>query len=479
MNIKNIIEWEVLTPAGWSDFSAIKKIQKDKYLKIIFDNANYIECSLNHKLKLNDGTFKYANDLQINDILFTGEKIIEKILINEIVDLYDLLDVELNNEYYTNDVVSHNCAFILGFEDKWAAIQQTLGTGGGCCMLSTPNGYGNVFHKLYTEAETGLNSFVPIKLHWSVHPDRDQSWRDSQDELIGERLARQECDVSFLSSGNTVIEPQLLEWYRSQICNPVEKRGVNSSYWIWEYPDYSEQYVVCADVARGDGNDYSAAHVIKLSTMTQVAEFKDKIATKEYGNVLVTIATEYNNAYLAVENANIGWNVLQTIIDLNYTNLHYTTKADMGATSMGAYISKGIDLKDQNDLVPGFTTSSRTRPLMINNLENLMREKMVVIKSQRLWDELSVFVYLSGGKAAAQNGYNDDLVMSFAIGLWLRETAIKFKSEAMAITSNALSVLASNAKPTYEAGVYSSIQGKQNPWEHKQGKHTIDLTQFI
>jgi hypothetical protein len=213
--------------------------------------------------------------------------------------------------------------------------------------------------------------------------------------------------------------------------------------------------------------------------MTQVAEFKDKIATKEYGNVLVTIATEYNNAYLAVENANIGWSVLQTIIDLNYTNLHYTTKADMGATSMGAYISKGIDLKDQNDLVPGFTTSSRTRPLMINNLENLMREKMVVIKSQRLWDELSVFVYLSGGKAAAQNGYNDDLVMSFAIGLWLRETAIKFKSEAMAITSNALSVLASNAKPTYEAGVYSSIQGKSNPWEHRQGKHTIDLTQFI
>lgn len=513
-------------------------------------------------------------------------------------------------------LICDESAFINGMDAKFASIQQTLGTGGGCCMLSTPNGYGNLFHKLYTEAETGLNEFVPIKLKWDVHPDHDITWRRAQDDLIGERLASQECldanvtvynnitneidyiniaelynkscnkykiltpsgfqnfegiqkvvhekylditfsdntnvkcsldhpfildgikihanelyegclidnladndifvksiklineqielydlinvdnghifaidnsiissncDCAFNSSGNTVIEPQILDWYKiNQIKNPIEKRGVNHSYWIWEYPDFNELYVVCADVARGDGNDYSAAHVIKLSTMTQVAEFKEKVTTKEYGNILATIATEYNYAYLAVENANIGWSVLQQLIDLNYTNLHYTTRADMGATSVDAYIMKGIDLKDKNDLVPGFTTSSRTRPLIINNLENLVRERQITINSQRLWDELSVFVYLSGGKAAAQNGYNDDLVMSFAIGLWLRETAIRFRSEAMASTSKSLMAMASSVTPNNNSiGVYSSTFNNKNSWQYNQGKHQIDLSEFI
>ena len=51
------------------------------------------------------------------------------------------------------------------------------------------------------------------------------------------------------------------------------------------------------DVARGDGKDYSTAQVIDLESNTQVAEYKGQIGTKDFGNLLVALATEYNEAY--------------------------------------------------------------------------------------------------------------------------------------------------------------------------------------
>ena len=59
-----------------------------------------------------------------------------------------------------------------------------LSTGGQCIALSTPNGVGNWFHRTWMDAEDHLNDFNFIKLHWTVHPDREQDWRDEQDTLI-------------------------------------------------------------------------------------------------------------------------------------------------------------------------------------------------------------------------------------------------------------------------------------------------------
>ena len=69
-------------------------------------------------------------------------------------------------------------AFIDRIDTIWTAAQQTLSTGGGCIALSTPNGVGNWFHKQWLGAEEGTNNFNTIRLHWTDHPDRDQTWRD-------------------------------------------------------------------------------------------------------------------------------------------------------------------------------------------------------------------------------------------------------------------------------------------------------------
>ena len=59
-NIKNITDWEIFTPDGWSDFKAIKKIEKKCYISINFTDGTQIKCSENHKIKQKNEEFIYA-----------------------------------------------------------------------------------------------------------------------------------------------------------------------------------------------------------------------------------------------------------------------------------------------------------------------------------------------------------------------------------------------------------------------------------
>mgnify|MGYP003118371533 FL=1 len=337
-------------------------------------------------------------------------------------------------------LVLDEAAFIDRIDEIWASAQQTLATGGRAIILSTPNGTGNFFHKTWVKAEADENKFNTIRLHWSVHPERDQIWRDEQDSLLGPKMAAQECDCDFISSGHTVVDGTLLQWFKETYQQePIEKRGIGGEFWIWEYPDYSKNYMVVADVARGDSSDYSTIHVIEIEEIRQVAEYKGQLTTKEFGNMLVNVATEWNNALLCIENANVGWAAIQVAIDRDYKNLYYTYKHE-GVTDFDIGINKGYDLKDKSQMVPGFTTSSRTRPLLISKLDIYFREKECTVRSKRLLDELFVFIW-NGSKAEAQQGYNDDLVMAFAIALYVRDTALKMRQHGLDLNRAALSSL--------------------------------------
>ena len=300
--------------------------------------------------------------------------------------------VEASRSEALSLLILDEAAFIEKIDTIWTAAQSTLTTGGQCIALSTPNGVGNWFHKTWVEAEEGRGLFNFIKLHWTVHPDREQDWRDEQDALLGPSLAAQECDCDFITSGQSVVDGIILEEYRTtQVKEPMEKRGIDSNVWIWEPPNYTKDYVVCADVSRGDSTDYSAFHILDVESLEQVAEYKGRMSTKDFGNLCVNVATEYNNALLVVENNNIGWAALQQCIDRGYDNLFYTSK-DLKYVDTQHQISNKYRQTDKN-LVPGFTMSMKTRPLVIAKLEEYFREKSLTIKSQRLIDELFVFIY--------------------------------------------------------------------------------------
>ena len=324
-------------------------------------------------------------------------------------------------------------AFIDNIEETFTAAQQTLATGGQCMALSTPNGIGNWFHQTWEKAETGENSFVPVRLPWTVHPERDDTWRAQQDRDLGPKMAGQECDCDFLASGDTVFDTDDMAFYeQSYLKDPLERRGVDGNLWIWEGVDYTKSYMVVADVARGDSTDYSAFHIMDIANCVQVGEYKGKISPKDFGNVLVGIASEYNDALLVCENANIGWATIEQIMEREYKNLYYSATSNM--ETVESYMNK----YERDKLVPGFTMSMRTRPLVIAKMIEYIREHSVTIQSKRLTGEMRVFVW-KNGKAQAQTRYNDDLIISFATALYVRDTALRLQQQGMDLARAQLS----------------------------------------
>ena len=372
-------------------------------------------------------------------------------------------------------LILDEAAFIDKIDIIWTAAQQTLATGGRCLAISTPNGVGNWFHKTWIDAQDGLNKFNTVKLHWTCHPERDQEWRDEQTKNLGPTQAAQECDADFLSSGRSVVDPLVLEWYKEKMCcEPNEKSGFDRNLWIWNYPDYSKNYLICADVARGDGTDYSTAQVFDLAEMEQVAEYKGQLGTTEFGNFLIELATKYNDALLVVENNNIGWATLQTIIDRGYENLFYQEKNHLVVDEDNKHTNRYRSI-DKNK-IPGFTTTMKTKPLIVAKMEEYTREKMVKLKSTRLIDELFVFIY-KNSKTEALDGYNDDLVMSYSILLWIRDTAIRIQSERNELQSSMLGAIGTlNEKVPI---MTNNNKPKNNPYEIDINGEKEDLSWLL
>lgn len=365
-------------------------------------------------------------------------------------------------------LILDEAAFIKNAEEIWVAAFPTLSTGGKAILISTPNGVGNFFHRTYSKAIQGITnenavSFHPIKLDWKVHPDRDQKWRDRMGEIQGEREARQEFDAEFIGSGNTVVDADLIEWYNEfQVQDPEYKMGLDGNVWVWENPDYTRKYIIAADVARGDGKDYSSFHVIDVVNVRQVAEYKGQLSTTDFGHLLVEMAVKYNDALLVVERENVGWAVLQTIIDRNYHNLFYMSKDHKVVETQRTLTSRFYS--EEQKMVAGFGTTSKTRPLIISKLDTYMREKAVEIRSFRLIEELRVFIW-ENQKAQAMEGMNDDLVMAFCIALWIRDVALKLQIQGVEQTKFALD----HIQRSSHEGVYTPHNLPVNPWTMPTG----------
>jgi hypothetical protein len=223
--------------------------------------------------------------------------------------------------------------------------------------------------------------------------------------------------------------------------------------------------MVVADVARGDGKDSSAFHVIDIETNTQVAEYKGQLPPKEFGYFLVGVASEYNNALLVVENASIGWATLDAVKERGYRNLYHSPRSE--ALTAESYLKTW---EGDSNLVPGFTMSLRTRPLIVNKFREFVGDKSVTIRSKRLLEEMKVFVW-KNGRPEAQTGYNDDLVMSFGTGMYLRDTSLKFQQQGLDMTRAALNNM---RKGDSSVGVYNPL-GAKNPYTQMINGQAEDL----
>jgi len=99
---------KILSTSGFSNFNGIQKVKRNLYQHIIFDDKSEIKTSINHPF----GKDKIlARNVKVGDYL-SSKKVLYNELVNEKIFLYDPINVEKENLYITNGVVSHNCEFL-------------------------------------------------------------------------------------------------------------------------------------------------------------------------------------------------------------------------------------------------------------------------------------------------------------------------------------------------------------------------------
>ena len=309
-------------------------------------------------------------------------------------------------------LIVDEAAFVRNFDELWMGLYPTLSTGGRAILLSTPNGVGGQYHELYIKAERKENEFNPIKLMWDVHPERDDDWFRQETKNMSQKQVSQELLCDFASSGDTFLTAETLDKIRILTKNPIEKSGPGNNVWYWEYPLEGINYFISADVARGDSGDYSTFHVINTKTLSVAAEFKDKIPPDHFASLLYDVARRYNKATVCPESNAYGYSVLSKLSDLGYKNIYFSSEKEKYK-----YLYTG----DASIGKAGFVTNKESREKILANFEEALRNGRLKTFSTRLISELKTFVW-NGKKVGAMKGYNDDLVMSLAIGCWISDS---------------------------------------------------------
>lgn len=332
-------------------------------------------------------------------------------------------------------------------------------------MESTANGVGDYFYDMWNNAVAGKNEFVPLFFPWfemdeyslpfeteeekeefikevnyefkdeegnTVHTEEYELMQDfgvSYEQLKWRRWCiNNNCngdveqfhqeypstpEEAFIASGRPRFNIGVLKQYRRQAkegdIGRLEYSGnrvvfspdPNGDIEIWKYPEEGKHYCIGADVAEGlITGDYSVGYVGD-DNFDICLRYRTHIDPDLFGRELVKIAKYYNEAYIGCENNNHGLTTLKAIQNEEYWNIFFTKTYDKIADTVTQKI--------------GWSTTPRTKPLMINKLAEFIRNKWLGIKDKILIQEMFTYVIDDKGSTNAQDGCHDDTVMALAI----------------------------------------------------------------
>lgn len=317
-------------------------------------------------------------------------------------------------------------AFLPGHvaEEFYTSTYPTIsaGTTTKLIIVSTPNGM-NHFHKLWVDANRSeghknKNKFVPVEVSWRDTPIspgkpelRNDVWAQEQIANTSESQFEQEYGCNFLGSSNTLISSSKLNVLAPEDFISEDSDGLR----IFENPTKDKIYFLMADVARGQGSDYSAFTVVSGNDTPYkvVASFRNNtISPFAFPNIIKKVGEMYNNAYVLIETNDIGGQISSILYnDLNYENLLMTKI--MGRK--GQILSQGF-ANGKSEM--GLRTTAQTKKLGCAIFKSLVEQDKILINDDRIIAEMMAFVSKSN-TFKAEDGNNDDLVMTLVFFSWL------------------------------------------------------------
>jgi hypothetical protein len=295
-------------------------------------------------------------------------------------------------------------------EQFFSSVYPTISSGKTTkvMIVSTPHGM-NMFYKLWVDAEEQRNEYVPIEVHWSEVPGRDEAWKAQTIKNTSEAQFNTEFECEFLGSIDTLVSPARLKTltYRT----PLKS---NAGLDVHANPENGHTYFITADVSRGTANDYSAFVVIDVTEIPYkiVAKYRDnEIKPLLFPSKIYDVARAYNQAFVMIEVNDIGEQVANTMqFDLEYDNLVMASMRGRAGQVMGGGFSGG-----RAQL--GVRTTKAVKRIGCSNLKQLVEDNKIIVEDLEIINELSTFI-VKGQSFEADEGCNDDLVSCLFLFAW-------------------------------------------------------------
>jgi len=175
--------------------------------------------------------------------------------------------------------------------ESYKAFIPVIADGGQMLIVSTANGYGNLFYELWMEASD--RAISAIFLGADKHPGRNATWfKQMRQRLSTADMSEQypmNATEAFLGTAGCWFDVDAIQRYADRCRDPlyrgnflVEEAGDKAKFtrrsdgWVWVYdqPEAEKDYAIYADIATGRGKDSTAAVVIDLTNMNIAAELQ-------------------------------------------------------------------------------------------------------------------------------------------------------------------------------------------------------------
>ena len=318
---------------------------------------------------------------------------------------------------------------------------------------STANGF-EYFKELWDTAVAGKNDFVPLFVGWNELNEyrmpyngfeltkeekelqtlygvtlEQLSWRRwciANNCGNDETLFKQEYPINpqeaFISTGNCYFNKEavikriqeteepivsgsfLFDYDGLEITNIRWQEEKDGPIKIYKEPEKRRPYVLSGDTA-GEGSDYFTGHVLDNITGKQVAVLRQEFDEITYTRQMYCLGKYYNNALIGIE-ANYTTYPIKELLRLNYIHQYVREKED--------------NYTNKLEKSYGFKTTQITRPVILAELQTIIKENIELIEDKATLEEMLTFIKNEKGRPEAQQGYHDDLIMGLAIAFYIR-----------------------------------------------------------
>ena len=295
-------------------------------------------------------------------------------------------------------------------EQFFTSVYPTISSGESTKVLivSTPLGM-NMFYKMWADALEKRNNYVPVEVHWSEVPGRDEKWKQETIKNTSEVQFTQEFECEFIGSTHTLINATKLRMmvFKTPI---FSKNGLD----VYEEPLKNALYCMVVDTAQGKDLDYSAISIFDISQIPyrQVAKYRsNQISPMLYPDIIFQIGKKYNMAWILLEVNDVGSQVAETLhYDLEYENIIVSSMKGRAGQQIGGGFSKNIQL--------GIRTSKQLKRIGCSTLKEMIESDKLIISDFDTISELTTFA-VKNNSYEAEEGSNDDLAMTLVIFSWL------------------------------------------------------------